>query len=289
MAHPPDIGRPGSIVPDPGESVSATRYRQAPAPRLWPLWLLMLLVVGGLAAGSWWLWQERQRLDQELNRLRGELSNVHARFQAEQGEGDLIAEFERRLDGLESANEALDQRLGEGLAGVENALAEQAQASLDRQEVNAETLQDLDERLSTLSDTLASARSSLAAVERAGDSARGALEARMDRFDDARESFAGRLASVTTRVDEVVSRLDTRLGEMLPRVEIAENRLSEVTRDVEGLRQSRQDVAEEQQALEARIGQRIDAMEDNMASLAADLRDLRQAQLAFSAQLEALR
>jgi predicted nucleic acid-binding Zn-ribbon protein len=79
------------------------------------------------------------------------------------------------------------------------------------------------------------------------------------------------------------------LGQLLPRFDTLEQRLASLDEDVEGLRQSRQDGAEERRAMEARLEQRLDALDDSARSLGADLRELRQSQLAFSAQQEALR
>ncbi|MGQ7248385.1 hypothetical protein ACUN9Y_13750 [Halomonas sp. V046] len=283
MAQPPDNGpsaRP--IVPDPGDSLSGGRRRYPPPPRVWPLWLLIVVLMGVMAGGGYLAWQERERFQQQVSELRGELSNVHARFDTEQGQGDVLGDIQRQLKALDQGDrslaaqlQALDERLG-------GELAETAETVQQRRYQMEQEWQDerheLDERLGALMDTLSATRTSLTAVEQTGDNARDALASRLARQDDAREAFAGRLASLTTRVDEVVTRLDSRLSQLTPRLETFEQTLDSLNDDVEAVAQSGEDGRE-----------RLAALTERADRLAAEVTDLRQSQLALSAQIEALR
>ncbi|EWH03119.1 hypothetical protein [Halomonas sp. BC04] len=80
-ARPPER-RP--IVPDPDTSLTRARRPSQPMPRLWPLRLIVFLLVIALGAVTWFAWQEHQRFEDQLRQLTGEMSNVHARFDAEE-------------------------------------------------------------------------------------------------------------------------------------------------------------------------------------------------------------
>ncbi|MDX1466180.1 MAG: hypothetical protein R3215_10815, partial [Halomonas sp.] len=115
--HPDDRRHPRPIVPDPDASLSAPRPRHPAPPRVWPLWLLVLLLIAAGAALAWAGWQERVRLQAELSRVSGELSNVHARFDADEGRGEALEALQTRLDelaNLEAEIDAvIDRRLSE--------------------------------------------------------------------------------------------------------------------------------------------------------------------------------
>lgn len=280
MAQPPVTGQGARpiIVADPGESVSATRYLRPQGPRVWPLWLLILALCAALGAGGWLIWQERQSFQQQIVRLDTDVSNMHARFDAEDGRGDVIGDFHHRLEQLERQQQALltvQQQLKDRTDAQQTANGQQLVEQLHKL---AASQQDLMQQIDTLDATLTATRSSLAALEQTGDAARGALDSRLTRLEDARESQAARVASLTTRVDEVVSRLDTRLAQLIPGLESLDEQFQSTSSTVEEIKHSLEDERSQQAALETRL-----------ADLAAQVQELGRSQLAMSAQLEALR
>lgn len=293
-----------AIVPDPEASLASQRRRGSPPPRmrpLWPLWLLLLgLATAGGGAG-YLAWEERQRFDTELARLSGELSNVHARFDAALGEGDALTDIEERLTSLARRDEAHD-----GLLAV---LEEDLAAGLDAQESRHEALQQrlvrIAEAAATREAMLAATQVSLDSLERAGVEGRAvlgeALEAQRSRLDDLLESQAReshRLAELDERVadlaadtgqDEIIESLAADQQAIAERLvtsregaererQVLEERLAALGREVEALAEAGDDERSNDDALAARL-----------ASLEMEIGELRRTQLAFSARLEALR
>lgn len=293
-----------AIVPDPEASLASQRRRGSPPPRmrpLWPLWLLLLgLATAGGGAG-YLAWEERQRFDTELARLSGELSNVHARFDAALGEGDALTDIEERLTSLARRDEAHD-----GLLAV---LEEDLAAGLDAQESRHEALQQrlvrIAEAAATREAMLAATQVSLDSLERAGVEGRAvlgeALEAQRSRLDDLLESQAReshRLAELDERVadlaadtgqDEIIESLAADQQAIAERLvtsregaererQVLEERLAALGREVEDLAEAGDDERSNDDALAARL-----------ASLEMEIGELRRTQLAFSARLEALR
>ena len=293
-----------AIVPDPEASLASQRRRGSPPPRmrpLWPLWLLLLgLATAGGGAG-YLVWEERQRFDTELARLSGELSNVHARFDAALGEGDALTDIEERLTSLARRDEAHD-----GLLAV---LEEDLAAGLDAQESRHEALQQrlvrIAEAAATREAMLAATQVSLDSLERAGVEGRAvlgeALEAQRSRLDDLLESQAReshRLAELDERVadlaadtgqDEIIESLAADQQAIAERLvtsregtererQVLEERLAALGREVEDLAEAGDDERSNDDALAARL-----------ASLEMEIGELRRTQLAFSARLEALR
>ncbi len=275
MAERPDAPRyPRPIVPDPDASLSAPRWRQPPPPRVWPLWLLVLLLLAAGAALAWAGWQERTRLQAEIGRVSGELSNVHARFDAEAGRGEVLTTLQDRLDELANLEAELDAVIDERLATLET-----------RQEARLAPLEEaidaLETRLADLGDeddTLAATRRSLDALERAGEEGRAALREQLDALDAAREAESDRRESLATALEELEGRLDDHRDAQQSRLASLEEALGTLEDDVEALAGSRDDEQE-----------RIATLGNRLRDVESGLRELRQAQLAMSAQLEALR
>lgn len=290
-----------AIVPDPEASLASQRRRGPPPPRVWPLWLLLLGLVAAGGGAGYLAWEERQRFDAELARLSGELSNVHARFDTALGEGDALADIEDRLSAQARRDEAHD-----GLLAV---LEEDLAAGLNAQEVRQDALQQrlvrIAEAAATREATLAAFQLSLDSLELAGTEGRAALddalEAQRGRLDNLLESQARdsrhlaeldeRLAALAaeTHQDEAMARLvedqaalAERLAESRDVAErerrVLEERLAAQGREVEALAESRDDESADDDALAARL-----------ASLEMEIGELRRAQLALSARLEALR
>ncbi len=279
MAERPDAPRYSRpIVPDPDASLSAPRWRQPPPPRLWPLWLLVVVLLAAGAALAWAGWQERARLQAELARVSGELSNVHARFDANEGQGEAFATLQSRLDELANLEAELDAVIDQRLATLETQ-REQRLAPLE------EAIEALESRLASLADEddnlaaiVDATRNSLDSLERAGQQGRAALRERLAALEAAREAESQRREILDTALTELEQRLDDQ-GEALQSQGTAlEEQLSALQADVEALEVSRDD---EQQRIES-LGNRLREVESG-------LRELRQAQLAMSAQLEVLR
>ena len=76
----PDSTTSSRIVPDVDQSLTAQHLRHRKGPKLWPLWLCLLLIIALLGTAAAGLWYERERLLDELRRVSGEVSNVHARL-----------------------------------------------------------------------------------------------------------------------------------------------------------------------------------------------------------------
>jgi chromosome segregation ATPase len=252
--RPEDSRRPRPIVPDPDASL-AGHHRPHASPRaaIWPLWLLILLLVAaliGLAAAGW---LERQRLEQRLVQLNGEISNVHARFDASEGRGDVLSDLQARLDELEGQGEAMDARLKTWRA--------------ERLTPLADTQAELQARLATLAedgevraDTLAAVRDSMDALETASREGQAALTERLAALETAHQGQAERREALASRLDEATQTLST------------------LDTDVEALATARDDDHQQTADLEERLG-----------DMQAELRELRQSQLAINARLEALR
>lgn len=279
MAERPDASRYSRpIVPDPDASLSAPRWRQPPPPRVWPLWLLVVLLIAAGVALSWVGWQERTRLQAELARVSGELSNVHARFDAEEGRGEAFATLQTRMDELANLEAELDAVIDERLATRDTRL-EQRLTPLENTVTSLEeSTTSLDGRLAALSDEndtqsaiLSATRTSLDALERAGEEGRAALQERLAALNEAHEAALDEL-------DELDGRLARQRDAQLSRLTSQEEALSSLEADVEAMAGSRDDAQEQMEML----GNQLRDME-------SELRELRQSQLVMNAQLEALR
>lgn len=289
-----------AIVPDPDASLGAPRRRGPPPPRLWPLWLLVLGLLAAGGGAGYLAWEERARLEAELARLSGELSNVHARFDTALGEGEALTDLEERLSVLERRDEALEGRLG----GLEESLAEGLEAQESRQESLQQRLERIAEAATTRETMLAATQVSLDALERAGSEGRAtlgdALEAQRRRLEDLfeaqaqerrrQETFEERLEALATETvrTEGLERLETdqqALSERLAEAEETnerewqdlETRLVALGEEVEGLAAARDDERRDD-----------DAMAAQLSALEMEIGELRRAQLALSARLEAL-
>lgn len=279
------------IVPDPEASLAGHRHRYPDPPRVWPLWLLVLVLVAALGALGWFGWQERQRLQAELTRLGGELSNIHARFDATMGEGDSLEQLEARLDDLTARDQVQ--------AGRFEALREDLEVGLDdlasRQQAQGERLTRIGEAAADREAMLEAFQASLDALERAGDEGRASLAERLDGLVEEHQQDERRL-------DERLAALEaeTGQGQALTRLEEARDELAR------RLDRHEQAAERERESLQARLDElgetleagnaarddeqeRMDALAERMRSLEAELGELRRAQLALSARLEALR
>lgn len=301
MAERPDDRRHARpIVPDPDSSLAPHRLRHPPPVRVWPLWFLILVLIAACGALAWFGWEERARFERELARLSGEVSNVHARFDAEEGRGEALERLESRLEALEARDEELDERLASQEESIPSRLAAIDERIDELQQRQGSIVEDAESHGAVLVAT----RRSLDALERAGDEGRAALGERLEALSDARARDGERLAALDERLESL--EVEAGQGEALARLEAAQGELAtahgeleeRLTRE-ERLLQERLDelaarVAELGEEVEAAATsrddtrERTDAMAGRLGALEAELRELRRSQLALSARIEAL-
>lgn len=274
--RPEDRRHARPIVPDPNSSL-APRLRQPPAPRVWPLWLLVLLMIGGCAALAWAGWQERSRFEHELTRITGEISNIHARFEAQQGDGDVLTSLESRLEALEARDSSFEERLEDMQESAEARLS-----AMDERLAELETRQDEAASDGEARDALiASAQMSLDALEQVGEEGRAALDERLTAIAQASERDKQRL---DTLENELIATLETEQS-------MLEERLASIHRQFEGFDNRQSQLAEAIESIEssqAADQQRSSATVERLNALEDELAELRRGQLALSAQLEVL-
>lgn len=226
------------IVPDVDQSLDAQRLRQPVKPRLWPLWLLILALMVAIAALAAGFWLEREQLRSELERVGGEISNMHARLDSgDSAVQDKITLVQAQVSTLFQEQEQLAMRFN----ATRDELMSMIPASEDR--VSAEAIDTLLEQVEAQQQT-ASMR----------DARLSALSASLDSLEDTAETQHAALDDDVARLEKSVDR----------RAAANEKRY-------------------------AALSQTLEALARKNAELDDDLRQLRQAQLALSAQLEMLR
>lgn len=230
------------IVPDVDQSLDAQRLRQPVKPRLWPLWLLILALMVAIAALAAGFWLEREQLRSELERVGGEISNMHARLDSgDSAVQDKITLVQAQVSTLFQEQEQLAMRFN----ATREELMSMIPASEDR--VSAEAIDTLLEQIEAQQQT-ASMR----------DARLSALSASLDSLEDTAKTQHAALDDDVARLEKSVDR-----------------------------RADRDTAANEKRY--AALSQTLEALARKNAKLDDDLRQLRQAQLALSAQLEMLR
>ncbi|QJQ96652.1 MULTISPECIES: hypothetical protein [Halomonadaceae] len=281
MAERPEEKRFSSpIVPDVDASLTAQHlrhhHRQA---AVWPLWCLILLLMAGIGVMAYWIWEERLAMQQELSRLEGQLSNVHARLDGFSSveEGDLD-DLSDEMATLSSAQQAMRERLEE----QEELLDSIRVASVDEQAVAslAGRVDSLGEELANLEAVVSSVRVSLDSLEQAGDDGRAALAARLGSLDEAlsrQETHWEEVAALRERQQALEASLDERPRFSPETVQALEEELEQLASTIEALVSQRESDDEALTSMRGRLG-----------SAQAELTEMRQSLLANSAQLEAL-
>lgn len=309
-ARPPER-RP--IVPDPDTSLTRARRPSQPMPRLWPLRLMVFLLVMALGAVTWIGWQERQRFDEQWRQLSGELSNVHARFDAEEGRGDRLEGIESRLSTVENRGESLAART----ANLEVEVEQVADIDESRLDDLNDRLEGLVGQLETVAEEaayrdalLSATQVSMNALERAGEEGRQALATRIETVADSSERIAERLSEWQANFDElsdirqdvratlteelaerdehyqalieqelvaIDERAQAREAELISQLEGVTERLGVFNNELEGLATGQQEHQET-----------VSGLQNRLTAMEAELIELRQTQLALSAGLEAL-
>ena len=273
------------IVPDVDQSLTAQHLRHRRGPKLWPLWLLMMLIIISLGAAAVGLWYERERLLEEVHRVSGEVSNLHARLDSgDTDTQDAIAFVQAQMTTLFQEQEQLAvavTRTREELYGL---------LTSNEELVNGDALSSIAERISQLEEQaalrdqqLAAIRTSLDSLEQAGMSGRQNLAEEVTYLE---EMLSQRLSTTTNRLDDI-AKLENENSELVTNVtawqEEVDQRFTEVNSTLEMLSSTDTSATREAlQALEQQWAQRLNTLE-------SDIRQVRQAQLAFSAQMEMLR
>ncbi|SDN10387.1 hypothetical protein [Vreelandella arcis] len=262
------------IVPDADQSIASQHVRHRKGPSLWPLWLCILLLIALLAAAAAGLYWERERLLGELQRVSGEVSNMHARLDSGDNDvQDTLTFVQAQLATLFQEQE----QLAVALTDTRNELYDMLTENEDN--VASDTINPLLERLeqqrerAALRDSqLAAINASLDALEQAGTSGRTSLAEEIAHVEaQNREQLAALESSVTALANDIDERFETREAEQQARWSSFEESISALENTSEG-----------NETLETELSQRINELE-------SDVRQVRQAQLAFSAQLEMLR
>lgn len=270
---------PDRIVPEVGQSVTAQHLRQRRGPSLWPLWLVVILIIALLGASAAALWWERERMNDELRSMSGEVSNMHARLESSDLESDdTLAYMQAQMTTLFQEQEQLATTIRDIRDEVYRVLPDADDAaSSDTVAALAEQIERLTQQASLRDGQLAALASSLDALEQSGDTEREMLAGRLDSMSTQLDAGRNAANEQQNDLDERLSQIDQRIDE---RVATLEERLDEelatLIADSNGIERSDLDALE--QAWELRLN-----------ALESDVRQVRQAQLAFSAQLEMLR
>ncbi|UXZ55571.1 hypothetical protein LOS15_05980 [Halomonas sp. 7T] len=268
------------IVPDVDQSLTAQHLRYRKGPRLWPLWLVMTAIVMALGAAAVGLWYERERLLNDLHRVSGEVSNIHARLDSDDTDAqDAITFVQAQMATLFQEQEQLAmavtntrQELYGLLTANEELVSNDAVSSL------SQSLEQLREQASLRDGQLAAIRSSLEALEQSGTSGRQNL---LEEVSHLEQDTAQRLAVLERQLAAESDELETEFTRWR---EAVDQRLSTLSSTVETLNTTESSAASQASldALEQQWAQKINTLE-------SDIRQVRQAQLAFSAQMEMLR
>lgn len=273
------------IVPDVDQSLTAQHLRHRRGPKLWPLWLLMMLIIISLGAAAAGLWYERERLLEEVHRVSGEVSNLHARLDSgDTDTQDAIAFVQAQMTTLFQEQEQLAvavTRTREELYGL--LMSNEELVNGDALSSIAERISQLEEQAALRDQQLAAIRTSLDSLEQAGMSGRQNLAEEVTYLE---EMLSQRLSATTSRLDDV-AKLENESSELATKVtawqEEVDQRFTEVNSTLETLSSTDTPATQEAlQALEQQWAQRLNTLE-------SDIRQVRQAQLAFSAQMEMLR
>lgn len=267
------------IVPDVDQSLTAQHLRHRRGPRLWPIWLILMLLVLLLGAAAAGLWYERERLLDEVHRVSGEVSNLHARLDS----GDTDAQD--AITFVQAQMTTLFQEQEQLAIALTNAREELYGVLTDNEElVSNEALETLSQQMAQFQEQaalrdrqLASIRTSLNALEQAGTSGRQNLVEEVSHLEGV----------LTQRIDtmerQVVSDRTAMEVQFREWQEEAEQQIAQLSSAVSEI--NTQEVPASQSeltALETQWAQRLNTLE-------SDIRQVRQAQLAFSAQMEMLR
>ncbi|MGP9643987.1 MULTISPECIES: hypothetical protein [unclassified Halomonas] len=266
------------IVPDVGQSLTAQHLRHRKGPLVWPLWLGMLLFCALLAGAAVVLWLERERLLTELHRVSGEVSNVHARLDSGDTDvQDTIALVQAQMTTLFQEQEQLSVALINTREELYGALTD------DEERPSNEMMTSFNQRLSQYQEQaalrdrrLAAFSTSLDALEQAGISGRQNLVEEVDHLE---QTTAQQLTSLEEQANQLNQ---TVTGQLEEQIAALSERFNQLDTQLNTLQLDPSSPSDEIAAFEEQWTQRLSTLE-------SDIRQIRQAQLAFSAQIEMLR
>jgi hypothetical protein len=267
------------IVPDVDQSLTAQHLRHRRGPRLWPLWLVLILLMLLLGAAAVGVWYERERLLAEVHRVSGEVSNLHARLDSDDTEAqDAITFVQAQISTLFQEQEQLAVALTNTREELYGLLTENEElVSNEALETFSQRFEQFQEQAALRDSQLAAIRTSLDALEQAGTSGRQNLVEEVTHLEEVinqrLDTMERQVASDRTATEEQLSIWRENIEQQLTQLS---STVAEVNTQEEPASQA------ELTALEAQWTQRLNTLE-------SDLRQVRQAQLAFSAQMEMLR
>ena len=267
------------IVPDVDQSLTAQHLRHRRGPRLWPLWLVLILLMLLLGAAAVGVWYERERLLAEVHRVSGEVSNLHARLDSDDTETqDAITFVQAQISTLFQEQEQLAVALTNTREELYELLTENEELlSNEALETFSQRFEQFQEQAALRDSQLAAIRTSLDALEQAGTSGRQNLVEEVTHLEGVinqrLDTMERQVASDRTATEEQLSIWRENIEQQLTQIS---STVAEVNTQEEPASQA------ELTALEAQWTQRLNTLE-------SDLRQVRQAQLAFSAQMEMLR
>ena len=274
-----DVTSSQRIVPDVDQSLTAQHLRHRRGPRLWPLWLVLILLMLLLGAAAVGVWYERERLLAEVHRVSGEVSNLHARLDSDDTEGqDAITFVQAQISTLFQEQEQLAVALTNTREELYGLLTENEElVSNEALETFSQRFEQFQEQAALRDSQLAAIRTSLDALEQAGTSGRQNLVEEVTHLEEVinqrLDTMERQVASDRTATEEQLSIWRENVEQQLTQLS---STVAEVNTQEEPASQA------ELTALEAQWTQRLNTLE-------SDLRQIRQAQLAFSAQMEMLR
>ncbi|BBI74399.2 MULTISPECIES: coiled-coil domain-containing protein [Halomonadaceae] len=274
-----DVTSSQRIVPDVDQSLTAQHLRHRRGPRLWPLWLVLILLMLLLGAAAVGVWYERERLLAEVHRVSGEVSNLHARLDSDDTEAqDAITFVQAQISTLFQEQEQLAVALTNTREELYGLLTENEElVSNEALETFSQRFEQFQEQAALRDSQLAAIRTSLDALEQAGTSGRQNLVEEVTHLEEVinqrLDTMERQVASDRTATEEQLSIWRENIEQQLTQLS---STVAEVNTQEEPASQA------ELTALEAQWTQRLNTLE-------SDLRQVRQAQLAFSAQMEMLR
>ena len=274
-----DVTSSQRIVPDVDQSLTAQHLRHRRGPRLWPLWLVLILLMLLLGAAAVGVWYERERLLAEVHRVSGEVSNLHARLDSDDTEAqDAITFVQAQMSTLFQEQEQLAVALTNTREELYGLLTENEElVSNEALETFSQRFEQFQEQAALRDSQLAAIRTSLDALEQAGTSGRQNLVEEVTHLEEVinqrLDTMERQVASDRTATEEQLSIWRENVEQQLTQLS---STVAEVNTQEEPASQA------ELTALEAQWTQRLNTLE-------SDLRQIRQAQLAFSAQMEMLR
>jgi len=238
--------------------------------------ILLMLLLGAAAVGVWY---ERERLLAEVHRVSGEVSNLHARLDSDDTEAqDAITFVQAQMSTLFQEQEQLAVALTNTREELYGLLTENEElVSNEALETFSQRFEQFQEQAALRDSQLAAIRTSLDALEQAGTSGRQNLVEEVTHLEEVinqrLDTMERQVASDRTATEEQLSIWRENIEQQLTQLS---STVAEVNTQEEPASQA------ELTALEAQWTQRLNTLE-------SDLRQVRQAQLAFSAQMEMLR